>query len=67
MGDRANHHRSVEQMLRLGRFGDALAYLRADPSDSHRSVERSLLLAEVNVLVGEANEARKCACPAVDR
>ena len=66
MGDRANHHRSVEQMLRLGRFGDALAYLRAEPSDSHRNVERSLLLAEVNVLVGEASEARKCASRVAD-
>jgi DNA-binding NtrC family response regulator/tetratricopeptide (TPR) repeat protein len=65
MSDR-DSHRSLEQMLRLGRFGDALAYLRADSSGYQRSIERSLLLAEVNVLAGHASDAHKIAARLVD-
>jgi tetratricopeptide (TPR) repeat protein len=59
-------HRSLEQMLRLGRFGDALAYLRAESKGNQRGVERSLLLAEVNALAGHAGEAHKIASRLAD-
>src|SRR4026207_1932412 len=60
-------HRSVEQMIALGRFGDALAYLRADSVGNHLNTERALRTAEVSVIVGEASEARKLATQIIEQ
>ncbi len=59
MSDRPKH-RSLEQALRLGRFGDALAWLRAD-AGAASDTERSLVLAEVCVLAGHSAEAHRLA------
>jgi len=53
-------------MVRLGRFGDAIAYLHADSAANHRSVERTLLLSEACILVGDVAEARKYASQVVE-